>query len=313
MQHLRRAFTMIELIFVIVVMGILAKFGVEFLVQAYNGYIFSSVQNRLQSQTEIALEQIANRLQYRIKPSIIVRDNDNFANFRPLANAQNNGKETILEWIGYDIDGLRGDGNVTNNKPTWSGFIDLKSSTATTLNSLETNATAITDMIQALSGDTALSIANSALFFVGGNADIQKFGWAGSGIPISDQSFSMHPITSGTGSTLTTPTFVGNDVYEYYQLAWSAYALVWNGGNSNNTNFTPSLDDNTSTSLFGYVLPSPITSGTQNGQWRRISANHYAVKIENKDINFTYIPSDGSFTCNTADAITGAICKRLIN
>ncbi len=88
----RKAFTMIELIFVIVVIGIIAKFGVEFLIQAYNGYTFSVVQNKLQTQTETALEQITNRLQYRIKSSIIVRDNDNnnsVTNYRALANAQN--------------------------------------------------------------------------------------------------------------------------------------------------------------------------------------------------------------------------------
>jgi len=40
----RAAFTMIELIFVIVVMGIIGKFGVEFLAQAYKSFIFSSVK-----------------------------------------------------------------------------------------------------------------------------------------------------------------------------------------------------------------------------------------------------------------------------
>lgn len=309
MKQRRKAFTMIELIFVIVIIGILAKFGVEFLIQAYNGYIFSSVQNKLQTQTEVALEQIANRLQYRIKPSIIVRDNNNsnFAtNFRSLANANNLGAETIIEWVGYDIDGVRG---ITT--PTWSGFIDLKSSTATSLNSLETNTSAITSMIQALSGNVALSIADSALFFIGGNSDINKFGWAGTNI--TDQNSSIHPITSGAGSTFTTPTFSGQDAYEYYQLAWTAYALVWNGNSTaHNTQYIDKLDNNDS-NLFSKVLPSPLKRGTSNGQWRELNPTTYIVKIDNTDITFTYSPTNGTFDCVRDASAAGKICKRLTN
>ncbi len=308
MRQKRKAFTMIELIFVIVIIGILAKFGVEFLIQAYNGYIFSSVQNKLQTQTEIALEQIANRLQYRIKPSIIVRDNDNFANFRSLANAQNNGKETILEWVGYDIDGLRG-----TTKPTWSGFIDLKSSTATSLNSLETNTTDANDTINALSNGVA-GIAQSAIFFIGGNSDVNAFGW--NATAISTNTGAVHPLKN-TGATIhdivPDANLSGVDAYEYYQLAWSAYALVWNGSNaSHNTPYISSLDNNDN-NLFSKVLPSPIQRGTANGQWREVNPTTYIVKIDNTDITFTYSPTNGTFDCVRDTSAAGKICKRLTN
>ncbi|MDD2358478.1 MAG: prepilin-type N-terminal cleavage/methylation domain-containing protein [Thiovulaceae bacterium] len=311
----RKAFTMIELIFVIVVIGIIAKFGVEFLIQAYNGYIFSAVQNKLQTQTETALEQIANRLQYRIKSSIIVRDdnNNNFANnFRSLANANNLGHETILEWVGYDIDGLRGNWNGTMYVPTWSGFIDLAGSTPPdTILSPMTQDTNITTMINALSGNPLIGVAQSAIFFIGGNSDINGFGWDGNAI--TDQSKIIHPIhAAGSNITPAVGSFSGVDIYEYYQLAWTAYALVWNGTpTSSNTAYIGSLDDNTTTDLFKDVLPSPLKQGTQNGQWRRISANNYVVKADNTDINFTYYPNNGSFTCTVDNTPAGQICKRL--
>ena len=44
----RFAFSMLELIFVIVILGVLSKFGVEFLAQAYNNFIFSKINNTLQ-------------------------------------------------------------------------------------------------------------------------------------------------------------------------------------------------------------------------------------------------------------------------
>ena len=72
-MRIRNAFTMIELIFVIVIMGIIGKFGVEFLVQAYNSYIASSINNTLQYNSGAAVEFIATRLQDRIKDSVIVR------------------------------------------------------------------------------------------------------------------------------------------------------------------------------------------------------------------------------------------------
>ena len=67
----RNAFTMIELIFVIVIMGILGKFGTEFLIQTYNNFIFTKVNNTLQSNSAQTIEFIASRLQHRIKDSVI--------------------------------------------------------------------------------------------------------------------------------------------------------------------------------------------------------------------------------------------------
>jgi len=307
----RKAFTMIELIFVIVVIGIIAKFGVEFLIQAYNGYIFSAVQNKLQTQTETALEQITNRLQYRIKSSIIARLNDNGivpGSYVALADA--NGSQTVLEWVGYDIDGLRGNWNtgMNMNIPTWSGFIDLAnvSSTALSLKSLGTNTNDANSTISALSNG-ATGIAQSAIFFIGGNSDINGFGWGGA---INNNAAAMHRISAGatTDDLALDHNLTGVDAYEYYQLAWTAYALVWNGqNNKQNAGYPSDLGSATGT-VFNNVLPNPLKSGTQNGQWTRTDATHYIVTVNNAPIAFTYNPADGNFSCDTSNAI----CKRLI-
>ncbi|MBU0632018.1 prepilin-type N-terminal cleavage/methylation domain-containing protein [bacterium] len=326
-MKLRNAFTMIELVFVIVVIGIIAKFGVEFLIKAYDGYIFSSVQNRLQTQTEIALEQITNRLQYRIKSSVIVRDNNDTnmsTNFRSLSNAQDNGVETILEWVGYDIDGQRGDWNGSMNIPTWSGFIDLDSNdnNSSTLKSSATDTTNINTLITNLSNNAA-GINDSAIFFIGANSDINGYGWGGQ---ITDQNQTMHPIQSSTAVDLFASNtgandFSGQDVYEFYQLAWTAYALVYTGSNkSNATSYINRLDDGTANpaTLFDTngsikILQTTITSGTKNGYWRKLANNIYAVRVRNTDVNFTYDPTDGSFDCVVSATTSGEICRRLRN
>ncbi len=65
---------MIELIFVIVIMGIIGKFGVEFLAQAYRSFISTTVNHNLQSSSASAVEFVSTRLQHRIKASTIARE-----------------------------------------------------------------------------------------------------------------------------------------------------------------------------------------------------------------------------------------------
>ena len=217
----RLGFTMIELVFVIVIMGIIGKFGVEFLAQAYKGFIFSNVNHNLQANGEVAVESIASRLQYRIKDSIIARKStdDSF-----LALGSASGSEyNILEWISTDIDGFRGD-----SLPYWSGIIDLDDSNDTALTSPETNTTALSTLISTLS-DAGSTISDTALYFIGADSNIDTYGWAFGTAAFTDQNQTMHPVTSGVAINQlvpdTTEDFTGVDVYEYYQLAWTAYAV----------------------------------------------------------------------------------------
>ena len=213
------AFTMIELIFVIVIMGILGKFGVEFLFQAYNSFINSKVNNELQANSESTVEFIANRLQYRIKDSVIARTGINAATTVAIADASGSSYK-VLEWIGADEDGFRG-----NSLPNWSGIIDLDLSSTNSLDSPQTNTTNENTLIKALSNNSS-DINDSALYFMGSNSDIQSgYGWNGQ---ITDQNQTMHPINSnGVANKFVPAAGTGgfHDVNEYYKLAWSAYAV----------------------------------------------------------------------------------------
>jgi len=220
----RAAFTMIELIFVIVVMGIIGKFGVEFLAQAYKSFIFSNVNNALHSKSASAVEFIATRLQYRIKDSLIARvDTNTTAVGIGSADSSTGTNYTVLEWISMDIDGYRG-----TTTPNWSGIADLDPGQAAggliVSPSTETNTTSA--LIDTLSYG-AKDINDTALYFIGSNSDISTgYGWSG---VLADQSGAMHPINSTATITQFTPsvgTFTGVDIYEYYKLAWTAYAIV---------------------------------------------------------------------------------------
>ncbi len=311
MKH--KAFTMMELIFVIVIIGIIAKFGVEMLIKAYDNYVFSTVQNRLEQSTGFALQEISNRLQYRIKPSVIVRDKSN-NNYTSLAEADTNqtlGTNAVLEWIGYDDAGFRGTWNGKFNVPDWSGFIDLKDCNLSSLVSPETNTAQENNTTEALSGGTT-DINDSAIYFIGGDTNINGFGWGGA---ITNQKEVMHPIESDANVTIFRPKvgdFNGTRVYEFYQLAWSAYALVYTSNKpSNNITYPKKLDNNSSNNLFGNVLPHGLQAGSGNGQWSETTTNHYILHISGKDVPFTYNPANGTFTCNASLKATGTICKGL--
>ncbi|OIP54345.1 MAG: protein containing prepilin-type N- cleavage/methylation domain protein [Helicobacteraceae bacterium CG2_30_36_10] len=223
----RIGFTMIELIFVIVIMGIIGKFGTEFLAQAYKSFIFSSINNKLQADSEMAVTTVASRLQYRIKDSVIgKKSSDN--SFLAIGSATGS-DFNILEWVGSDIEGFRGD-----SLPLWSGIIDLDDSNATLLDSPETNTTALNAQIGILSHASGTGINNAALYFVGSDSDINNYGWDFADTAFTDQSKVMHPIKTGATPNLLIPkdastgadnNFTGIDVFEYYQLAWTAYAV----------------------------------------------------------------------------------------
>ncbi len=227
----RAAFTMLELIFVIIIMGIIGKFGVSFLAQAYKSFIFSQVNSNLQSKSESAVEIIAARLQNRIKDSVIARTAKNAA---PVAIADASGKNyTVLEWVGIAQESRRGTSmGATPYLPDWSGIIDLDAGNKNMIVSPQTDTSKINTMIADLNA-SGTTIDNAAIYFVGANSNVQTgYGWNGK---LNDQQGAMHPIkrVAGRVDAFTSSNgvdFSGIDVYEYYLLSWSAYAIVYEPG-----------------------------------------------------------------------------------
>jgi len=246
---MRKGFTFLEMIFVIVIVGILAKFGTNLLFTAYEASISSKITNDLQSDSSMALKQISNRLQYRLKDSVVAR----VPGGGPVALTSAAGNAfAVLEWVGYDIDGLLGTsragvlGEPVFNRPTWSGFIDVDDagafgSAALTgapfayLSSPGTNTGLANNVIAALSVNGS-SFGTSAIFFTGANSDaLTDYGW--NGVAQTQQSITAaHRVQTYVGSASRladaafivaglTSSFTGTDIYENYKLAWTAYAL----------------------------------------------------------------------------------------
>jgi len=256
----KNGFTLLELVFVIVVLGIITKFAVEFLAQAYRGFIYQNVGNKLQNQSEMAVELIASKLQYRLKDSVIIRKNADQTQFKALEGADENSSEgyDILEWTGYDIEGFRGDGST---KPYWSGMIDKETAhaipTPTDIDTPDTNSTAVNNLISILSNGNS-GINDAAIFIMGSDSDVREdYGWqfecadascsTTTGGSIQDQVHAMHPINADNADVtkFVSPFADGVDPEKdfrvvnqtlddaRYKLSWSAYAIVYNGNEAN--------------------------------------------------------------------------------
>ena len=98
-QHTHRhAFTMLELVFVIVILGIVSSIGAEVIAKTYEAYINQRALYRAGLKTELAATQLANRLAYAI-PGSVVRRNTDATTLIDIKDPDDN-TTTVLQWIG---------------------------------------------------------------------------------------------------------------------------------------------------------------------------------------------------------------------
>jgi len=252
---MKRAFTLLELVFVVVIIGLLANFGTSLLMTTYTSFTASTVNNRMQVNTDLTLKQISNRLRYRVRGTTIQRSAVGAADITPIqvpfAGA---GIPRDLEWIGIDVDGLLGSAGTFVNawyQPTWSGFINIGDAGARASNAqpilplrpyfLESpgsNFAQANTVIQAVNSNpvagAGTGMAQAAIFFVGENSNVfTGYGWQGAAIN-TQFNVAAHPV-AGAGTQLidsTNTSFSGVDIYERYELSWTAYSISledWDG------------------------------------------------------------------------------------
>ncbi|WP_103639166.1 prepilin-type N-terminal cleavage/methylation domain-containing protein [Campylobacter concisus] len=245
---MKRAFTLLELVVVIVVLGIIAMMSFNAIMNIYSNYFQTRTVNELETQTEIALEQISKRLEHRIKPSVIARKTD--GEFLALNDNRVNldANYEILEFIPYayeifnDVISLDANDNVIEQggkEGRYSGYADLaKSSPATGLISPGSNfTTGVVETIKDLTckDDTrnskCVDFENKdggvVAIFSDVYYDVQNsFGYKG----ISNLDIAKVGVKGGqsglNGDTLEISGFANKQISEQYHLAYTANAIV---------------------------------------------------------------------------------------
>ena len=239
---------MLELIFVIVILGIVSSIGAEIIAKVYESYIIQRAQHRASLKTEIAANQIANRLAYAIPGTVVRRVGIATAaediNDLPAANVDT---YDVLQWVGTDADSFKTITSATNRKPGWSGFCDVNGSASplggTTISTPGSNLGLASTIIDNLSGATGY-IDNAAIFYEA-NKTLQSIGITASGT---------------TGETIKLDSTLAN-ISEHYKLAWTSYALVVDatGTLSLHYRFTPARGTNVTGDLSSILLRNVST------------------------------------------------------
>ena len=157
-QILRRGFSMLELIFVIIILGIVSSIGAEIIASVYSSYILQRAQHRASIKTELAATQIANRLAYAI-PGTIVRKTGTGAGGTDI-NEVGNVTDQTLQWVGADADSFKAFTSNANRLPGWSGFCDLAASTTA---SISTPGSSLT-LVNTIKGNLGLT-SNPQIYF----------------------------------------------------------------------------------------------------------------------------------------------------
>ena len=273
---LRKAFTMIELIFVIIVLGIISSIGAEIIANVYEGYILQRAQHRASLKTELAATQIANRLAYAI-PGTVVRRSSLSGTYEDI-NVPTATDHTILQWVGADMDSFKALTSNANRKPGWSGFCDVDAWVpgSTTISTPGSKLSLTKRIITKLSGTTK-TIADAVLYFPTDSAPIAA------------------PIASSTNTNSITLDATPPRITEHYKLAWTSYALVADGDLTLKYNFSPAIGAD-STNASSQILLRNVSTFEFRGDGRTI---RFKICVD-EDIGAT--KADGS-----PDPIT--ICK----
>jgi len=132
---MKKAFSLIEVIFVLIILGIVASISSQIIIQVYETYITQRAIYNVSTKTELAINQIVNRLTYSILDSGIAKDPTNSANYKLLTDLTlTTDKDlTILEWIGYDNDNFSA--SIT---PYWSGVANCDTATISPFGAFDT-------------------------------------------------------------------------------------------------------------------------------------------------------------------------------
>lgn len=212
---------MLEVVFVIVILGIVASIGAELIAKVYENYIVQRAQHRASIKTQLAINQIANRLRYAIPGTIVRRvgktGTPEFATETMIIDPSGE-TYTVLQWVASDGDSFEAISSSassgTARRPGWSGFCDINASASNriTLSTPGSNLD-LTNTIQTNLGRTG----KFAIYFPNDTN--------GTNVPVAHYG-------TGAGQTITLDNNATR-IVERYKLAWTSYALVVENGDLN--------------------------------------------------------------------------------
>jgi len=223
---MKKAFSLIEVIFVLVILGIVASISSQIIVQVYESYITQQAIYKVGTKTELAINQIVNRLTYSVIDSAIAKDPTDSTNYKLLKNLDliTDTNLTILEWIGYDTDSFS-----AGSTPYWSGVANYETATKIMFDTPGSQLGKVDTIIKNLSSnkvDLNGSVQRPAVIFQPRTLEGDDINGECMGLVNNDTSCIYAVSENNATSFLFDDINKSKIITERYQLAWSAYALV---------------------------------------------------------------------------------------
>lgn len=199
----RHAFTMIEVLFVIVIIGIVGGLAIETIRQYYDGIYRTQIYSKRVAEADHILEQLSKYFENAVEPSIANMDQDaadgalaGACNGDPVQEAEGVAHDYTVAFVGVDIDSLR-----TVGAPGWSEKVKSTFNgsplNAALLTSDDADYTKVNTIIQALypaSGIVGSAIYNNLnlsdtcndFYTINGNAYYNITGIAGNTLTVTN-------------------------------------------------------------------------------------------------------------------------------
>lgn len=227
---MRSAFTMLEIIFVIVITGLVSIAGSMAIVHIMQNYALQKEYAKLEIDSASAINQISKYLQNSIWDSIAIKSGNN--SYTDITNVNTSAAGSLsatnsLVFISKNIDVLNGyfDQTSGSNIPYFSGFIDLSTSSGTTINTAFSK-----DKLRSLSSLANLSTLGIYFPFVNKDGDVVAKYYHSNTVNRTSL-FGIVRVNSDNGMTLThAPSKIG-DVAMIVNTNPASISLSRNGDN----------------------------------------------------------------------------------
>jgi len=242
MIKMKKAFSLIEVIFVLTILGIVASISSQIIVQVYENYITQKALYKTTTKTEIAINQIVNRLTFIIDGTAVTKnplitpyttasEGNNWVRLKDIDITNNAHKQfTTIEWIGYDNDSFS-----ANEAPYWSGLGNYDIASRDSFRTPGSNLNSTATIMRKLSNSKVdLTQAHPAgLIFI--QEDDQfipgaEYSPTCMGLINPLNTACIFPVRRGISANDDNLTFTRlnepKTITERYKLSWSAYALV---------------------------------------------------------------------------------------
>ena len=233
---MKKAFSLIEVIFVLVILGIVASLSSQIIVQVYDNYLTQRALYNTTTKTEMVANQIVNRLTFAIGGTTITKEINNDGSFTSgnwimLKDIGAAGEQyTTVEWIGYDNDSFAA--GVT---PYWSGVADYITATRNNFVSPGSNFSNVATIMTNLSKKGSTSEVDltttkpAAILFQQENdeySDNIDYSPACMGLIDETNTTCISRVSRNSDTNLSLLDNRAVIVTERYKMAWSAYAIV---------------------------------------------------------------------------------------